>query len=126
MASARLASCVRETDTLARLGGDEFTIILQDLGDTKYVELVAKEVLRQLASPFLVFDHTVRISGSIGIALSPQDSKKAEALIVNADQAMYQAKHAGRNGFSFFSPLSPKAEVVPSIHPDGNRRLDRH
>ncbi len=115
----RLRSCVRETDTVARLGGDEFTIILQDLSDTKYVELVVEKILSELASPFHIFDHVIRVSASIGISLCPQDGSTHEALIKNADQAMYMAKNAGRNQFRFFSPEHTQA-VIPLSRYDGS------
>ncbi|MGZ3159382.1 MAG: diguanylate cyclase domain-containing protein [Burkholderiaceae bacterium] len=105
----RLRSCIRETDTAARLGGDEFTVILQDLCDTRYVELVAGKILKELANPFRIFDNTIHISASIGITLSPQDASSPDQLIKNADQAMYMAKNAGRNQFSFFAPGQQQA-----------------
>ena len=100
----RLRSCVRKTDTVARLGGDEFTVILQDGTGSGHVELVAEKILQELVTPFQIFNDTVHISGSIGIALSSHDANTPEHLIKNADQAMYVAKHAGRNRFCFFSP----------------------
>lgn len=102
LTSTRLSGCIRETDTLARLGGDEFTIILQDITDTAYVEMIAGKILSELATPFPILEHTIYISGSIGIALAPQDSSNPEVLITCADQAMYFAKNAGRNQFSFY------------------------
>ncbi len=100
----RLRSCVRGTDTVARLGGDEFTVILQDLVGTEHVEIVAGKILKELASPFQIFNDAVHVSASIGIALSPHDAHTPEHLVKNADQAMYVAKNAGRNQFSFFCP----------------------
>lgn len=109
----RLRSCIRETDTVARMGGDEFTVILQNLIDTKYVELIAGEILTELARPFQILDNTLHISASIGITLSPQDACIPEELIKNADQAMYMAKTAGRNQFCFFSSVpQPTVDAV--------------
>lgn len=113
LVTARFRLCIRETDSAARLGGDEFTIILQDLGDTKYVEFVAEKILTELSKPFHIFDHIVHISGSIGIALCPQDATQSEVLMKYADQAMYLAKNAGRNQVKFFSPQLP--QVVPPL-----------
>ncbi|MFZ6749610.1 diguanylate cyclase domain-containing protein [Undibacterium sp. Ren11W] len=113
LVTARFRLCTRETDTVARLGGDEFTIILQDLGDTKYVEFVAEKILTELSKPFHIFDHFIHISGSIGIALCPQDATQSEVLMKYADQAMYLAKNVGRNQVKFFSPQLP--EVVPPL-----------
>ena len=109
LVTERLRSCVRETDMVARMGGDEFTVILQNLMDTKYAELVAGKILLELARPFEILDNTLHISASIGITYFPQDASTAEELIKNADLAMYMAKHAGRNRFCFFSSVKQRA-----------------
>jgi diguanylate cyclase (GGDEF)-like protein len=106
----RLRSSIREADSVARLGGDEFCVILQGLTDTKPVERVAEKILTALASPFHVLTNIVQLSASIGIALAPRDANTSEDLIKKADQAMYAAKGAGRNQFSFFSPPLNKPE----------------
>ena len=102
VASTRIRACVRETDTVARLGGDEFTVILQDLEGSEHAEMVAAKIISELAMPFQIFNDSVQISASIGITLSPQDATTPEQLLKNADRAMYMAKNAGRNQFSFF------------------------
>ena len=99
----RVRSCVRDTDTVARLGGDEFMVILQDLVNAEHVELVVRKIINELASPFQINNDTIHISASIGITLCPQDASSSEYVIKNADWAMYAAKNAGRNRFSFFS-----------------------
>ena len=104
LAADRIRSCVRETDTVARLGGDEFTVILQDLTDTGDAEIVAAKLVRELANPFQVLKEIIHISASIGVALSSHDVSTPECLVKNADLAMYVAKAAGRNRFSFFLP----------------------
>lgn len=104
LAAAGIRSCVRQTDTVARLGGDEFTVILQGLNNVEHVERVAEKILKNLATPFHVSNHTAHLSASIGIALFPQDADTTDGLIKNADQAMYISKNAGRNRCSFFSP----------------------
>lgn len=101
----RLRLCVRDSDPVARLAGDEFCIILEDWIDIQSIELFAGKILTALASPFYILDHSVRISASIGIALSPQDASTPEDVIKKADQAMYRAKMAGRNQFRFFTSL---------------------
>ncbi|MFZ6876328.1 diguanylate cyclase domain-containing protein [Undibacterium sp. Di27W] len=105
LVTERLRSCIRETDTAARMGGDEFTVILQNLLDTKHIELVAGKILTELRRPFQIGNDTLHISASIGITFSPQDASTPEYLIKNADQAMYMAKKAGRNQFCFFSSV---------------------
>lgn len=99
----RLHASIREADSVARLGGDEFCVILQGLINTTPVERVAEKILTALASPFHVLNNIIHLSASIGIAFSPQDANTSEDLIKKADQAMYTAKSAGRNQFSFFS-----------------------
>ena len=108
LVTERLRSCVRETDMVARMGGDEFTVILQNLMDTKYTELVARKILMELARPFEILNNTLHISASIGITYSPQDASTAEELIKNSDLAMYMAKHAGRNRFCFFESVKQR------------------
>lgn len=103
LAATRICSCIRETDTVARFGGDEFTVILRPIGNSEHVEVVAKKILKELASPFPIFSHDVKVSASIGIALFPQDARTDDLLIKKADQAMYIAKGAGQNQFRFFS-----------------------
>ncbi|MBF0127192.1 MAG: EAL domain-containing protein, partial [Magnetococcales bacterium] len=103
-AAQRMKNVVRKSDTVARLGGDEFTIILSDILHESMVELVARKILEQLAIPFRLPGQEVAISGSVGIALFPDDGTSALELAKNADSAMYQAKASGRNTFGFFSP----------------------
>jgi diguanylate cyclase (GGDEF)-like protein/PAS domain S-box-containing protein len=100
----RIKSCVREADTVARLGGDEFTVILSEQNDSSNTERVAQKILHRLSQPFQLHENVTYISASIGITLYPEDSTKIEALLKNAEQAMYAAKHHGRNRFSYFTP----------------------
>jgi len=99
----RIRDCVRSTDTVARLGGDEFTIILTDLPSLSKVEVIAQKIVDRLAEGYQIGDHAIHISGSIGITLYPDDTNSIDALIKNADQAMYAAKEKGRNCFSYFT-----------------------
>ena len=108
-AARRISGCVRETDTVARLGGDEFTVILAELDDTGSIDRVAENILKNLAKPFRLGDETAYVSASIGITLHPNDATEAEDLLKNADQAMYAAKNAGRNRFSYFTPSMQQA-----------------
>ena len=100
----RLKCCVRESDVVARLGGDEFTIVLTNLDHNHGVERVASQILKRLAEPYTLGQQTAYISGSIGITLFPDDAITTEALLKNADQAMYSAKSHGRNRFNYFTP----------------------
>jgi diguanylate cyclase (GGDEF)-like protein len=102
-AASRIKSCIRQNDTVARLGGDEFTVILTEFEQITDIENIAHKMLKELASPFLIYGDEVNISGSIGISLVPKDATNPESLISCADQAMYEAKDKGRNQFRFFS-----------------------
>jgi diguanylate cyclase (GGDEF)-like protein/PAS domain S-box-containing protein len=103
LAAQRLASCVRDSDTVARLGGDEFTVILPGLESLENVGKVATKILHALGQPFQLGNEVAYLSGSIGITIYPNDASSPEELIRNADQAMYGAKHAGRNQFRYFT-----------------------
>jgi diguanylate cyclase (GGDEF)-like protein len=99
----RICNCVRESDTVARLGGDEFTVILPALNETSQVERTAQTIIDNLADPFKFDEVTASISASIGITMFPDDASTPELLMINADHAMYTAKHSGRNRFSYFT-----------------------
>lgn len=102
--STRLKSCLREGDTLARFGGDEFTLMLPKIGNNKSdASKVAEKINRILKEPFFIENNELYISASIGISLYPQDGKSMDALIKNADIAMYHVKGQGKNGYQFFS-----------------------
>jgi len=102
-AASRIRACVRESDTVARLGGDEFTVVLSALAETSHVENVAQKIVSSLAKPFHLGSEVVYVTASIGITLYPNDATDIDALIKNADQAMYAAKNKGRNRFSYFT-----------------------
>ena len=99
----RIKGCVRDSDTVARLGGDEFTVILTALESPARVEHVCQKILHTLESPFPIGKEVAYMSGSIGVTLYPTDATTSEELIRKADQAMYAAKNAGKNQFSYFT-----------------------
>ena len=95
----RLRANVRDDDTVARLGGDEFTIILAELRHPEDAVNVAEKIIKAVEQPLTIAGTSVEVSASIGIALFPDDGSDAEALLRNADSAMYRAKEAGRNTY---------------------------
>ena len=97
----RLGSCVRKSDTLARHGGDEFVIVVSDLQTEADCGVVAEKVLRVLAPPFEAEGRSFRLGASIGIAVFPSAGADGDALLRNADAAMYRAKQLGRNQYRF-------------------------
>ena len=101
----RLTETVRASDTVSRQGGDEFVIMVNDMDSADAACAVARKVLRSLSEPFLVEDgHELRVTPSIGIAVFPDDGQDIDALLKNADMAMYAAKEAGRATYQFFTP----------------------
>jgi diguanylate cyclase (GGDEF)-like protein len=100
--SDSILAVTREGDSLARVGGDEYILLLPRVsGATEAVE-VARRVLAALRKPWELENRTYHITASIGIALHPEHGADGEALIRNADTAMYRAKEDGRDGVAVF------------------------
>lgn len=99
----RLVRCVRRTDTIARLSGDEFTMVLQDLNREQDAAYVAQKVLEAVCRPATVRDRKIPVTASVGIALYPIDAIDPDALIAQADRAMYRAKEQGGHCWQFVS-----------------------
>jgi len=101
--SRRMQHAIRGADTLARLGGDEFVAVLGDLSDVAASVPLLMRVLAAAAQPVLEGGQTLQVSASLGVSFYPQaEEVDAEQLIRQADQAMYQAKQAGRNRYVIF------------------------
>ncbi len=99
----RLKHCIRQADIVARLGGDEFVVLLQDVGASAHVAKVANKILTEIGSSLEILGQEIRITASIGISMYPQDGQDVQALMKNADIAMYHAKQEGKNNFQFHS-----------------------
>jgi len=101
--SGRMKQALRDSDTLARLGGDEFIAVLLDLpGSAGSVPMIAR-LLDAAAQPVQIDDLTLNASASLGVTFYPQaEDVDADQLLRQADQAMYQAKLAGKNRYHFF------------------------
>lgn len=92
-----------EAVEVSRLGGDEFTVLLTRIGQAEDAGDVARRLIAAAATPVEVEGREVSVGVSIGIAVYPHDGADPEAIMKNADAAMYQAKERGRNAFAFFS-----------------------
>ncbi|WP_172600100.1 putative bifunctional diguanylate cyclase/phosphodiesterase [Sulfuricystis multivorans] len=102
-AAQRLTHLVRANDTVARLGGDEFAVIVEDIVDEADLAEVAEKLLTAFAEPFTHDEREFFLAASIGIARYPGDGETVEALLMNADTAMYNAKQQGRGRYYFFA-----------------------
>lgn len=98
----RLSACVRNSDTVSRNGGDEFVVLLAEGRNMQDASVTAQKIISALAEPFAIDQHELRVTCSIGISVYPVDAADADALLKNADTAMYHAKEAGRNNYQFF------------------------
>jgi diguanylate cyclase (GGDEF)-like protein len=99
----RLRSRVRRSDTLARLGGDEFAVVLGDLQEVEQARVAAEDLLRILTPPFVVENHEITITASIGASIFPEYGATPVLLLQQADSAMYAAKRSGKNRMALFS-----------------------
>jgi len=101
--AGRMKEALRDGDTLARLGGDEFVAVLPDLADLSASVPVLTRMLNAAAEPVYIDNLMLQVSASIGVTFYPQASEvDADQLLRQGDQAMYQAKLAGKNRYHLF------------------------
>ncbi len=112
-AARRIRQCVGDSDTVARLGGDEFTVVIPRVCDMERVDHVARQIIDLLVQPFRLRGERAYVSASIGITQAPQDGTDIEALLKQADQALYAAKDAGRRRFCHFTA---EMEAAARLH----------
>jgi diguanylate cyclase (GGDEF)-like protein/PAS domain S-box-containing protein len=112
----RLATCVRDGDTVARLSGDEFMVILEGLSSSEVeaatdAEAIAEKILGKLALPYQLGEVVHHSTASIGVTLFGNLSATMDDLMKQADLAMYRSKEAGRNALRFFDPAMATAVI---------------
>jgi diguanylate cyclase (GGDEF)-like protein len=100
----RITGLVRQNDLVARLGGDEFAILTDDDDELTRSRAMAERLVRDLRVPYVLGDHTVTVTASIGIASVRDAGRNAQEIVRNADVAMYMAKANGKAGFAVFDP----------------------
>lgn len=117
--AGRLRSCIRTSDTAARFGGDEFALLFPDQSCADNVMSIVKrisgavscfslagelkKVLAAVSEPISLAETDINVTCSIGVSIYPQDGADAEALLKNADMALYRVKEQGRNAFQFYT-----------------------
>jgi diguanylate cyclase (GGDEF)-like protein/PAS domain S-box-containing protein len=114
----RLLDSVRGEDTVSRLGGDEFALLLNDINSEKECMRTLDRILHKLEMPFVINDHSHYISASIGTTLYPRDDEDVDTLLRHADQAMYQAKLAGKHRYNLFDSHHDKVVTQKQLIQD--------
>ncbi|WP_287147460.1 EAL domain-containing protein, partial [Aeromonas sp.] len=100
----RIRLCLHHNDVATRLGGDEFLVLIPYFEQQEELERLADQLLARLREPVELAHEQVAVSASIGIALYPEHAQNPDALVSAADNAMYEAKSRGRNGYLFYTP----------------------
>ncbi|HHU72272.1 MAG TPA: EAL domain-containing protein [Clostridiales bacterium] len=123
----RLKEVLDENDYLARIGGDEFAIMTQNLSSSADLEEKVQKIKKVFNYPFVLSTKEYFITVSIGIAFAPKDGKTSQALLKNADAAMYVAKSNGKNTYAYFEPsfiqrLTEKIEIQSALR----KAIDRN
>jgi diguanylate cyclase (GGDEF)-like protein len=120
----RLKEILRETDFVARLGGDEFVILIDTKTNNKDlviedINIISNKILKEIKKPYLILEHELRLTTSIGIILFRKNNNLDE-LMKYADTAMYSSKEKGRDRFSYFAPklqqiIEEKAQMIEEL-----------
>ncbi len=111
----RIKQLIRNEDTVSRQGGDEFVLLLRDIDSFPHCEDMLKRIIKSLAKPYLIDNKPLTVSASIGVTLYPTDNSDLDTLMRHADQAMYQAKTAGRNRYHLFNTEQEQIETLKSL-----------
>jgi len=98
----RVSASLRKSDMVVRISGDEFVVLMPLLEHATDAGRVAEKIISTLSQPYLIYDHKIHISASVGIAVFPGDGDDVEVLMKHADTAMYMAKESGRNQYVFY------------------------
>lgn len=122
----RLQQRLRKTDSIARQGGDEFLITIADVHETDMIVSVARKLLEEVARPFTIEGHELSVSGSLGIAVYPDDGRDWETLCKKADVAMYSAKESSPGTYRFFTEkMNANADVNLRLRTEMRLALQR-
>jgi diguanylate cyclase (GGDEF)-like protein/PAS domain S-box-containing protein len=111
----RIKANIRVDDTVSRQGGDEFALLLGNINSFSQCEEMLKRIIKALAEPYVIDKQSLSISASVGVTLYPMDNVDFDTLIRHADQAMYQAKLAGRNRYHLFNTEQDQQSIQKTI-----------
>lgn len=120
----RLTVCVRAHDTVCRYGGDEYVILLEEMSAANDAMATARRIRQALAEPFVLDRHTLSVSASVGIALSPFSAESPEEPIRRANMAMHHAKEAGGGVRVFSKKMLQKSVAAENLESDLDKALD--
>ncbi len=116
----RIEQALRPGDTVARFGGDEFAVLAEDVDNERGATRIAERIAEALARPFILRDREHFVSASIGIALGT-GAEEPEALIRDADSALYRAKEHGRGGYEIFDEVM-RSRVIEHMQTENDLR----
>lgn len=123
----RMSAVLRDGDTLARVGGDEFVLLIEFERDSDDYLTALGRILSVCKAPILLDDVEVTLSASVGVTLYPNDPSTADLLLRHADQAMYEAKQAGRDQIKFFDTTrDQKARKTYSLVNELGRAIEKN
>ncbi|NPA72639.1 MAG: EAL domain-containing protein [Gammaproteobacteria bacterium] len=120
--SSIMQKIIREYDIIARIGGDEFAIILSEYKNHIELNHIINRILDEISNPLLIQNNPITVSVSIGVAFYPKDGTDSKTLMKNADIAMYDAKHAGKNQIKYFTE-DLNQQIIQSISIENDLRV---
>jgi diguanylate cyclase (GGDEF)-like protein/PAS domain S-box-containing protein len=123
----RFKQSLRAVDIVGRLGGDEFIMLIEEMDELSQIANVAHKILSTAIQPIVLLGEECRVTASIGISIYPRDGEDEQALMKNADMAMYVAKEGGKNNYQFYSKdIQSKSNKRFSIETNLRRALGRN
>ena len=115
LVAERISRQLSDNDVAGRIGGDEFTVLVRKLRLREDAAALASRLLVAISEPYVIDEHEIVVSASIGVAGYPLDGQDAVALVANADAAMYAAKVKERNSIRFYTPMM-HADIRKRLH----------
>jgi diguanylate cyclase (GGDEF)-like protein/PAS domain S-box-containing protein len=123
----RFKQSLRAVDIVGRLGGDEFIMLIEEMDELSQIANVAHKILSTAIQPIVLLGEECRVTASIGISIYPRDGEDEQALMKNADMAMYVAKEEGKNNYQFYSKdIQSLSNKRFSIETNLRRALERN